>query len=270
MEGMKVGGSHMNTKKAILVVSFGTSYENTRKKTIEKIEQDLSNGFHQYVFARAFTSKMIINKLKKRDGLFVDTPQEALDKLAEEGFEEIIIQPTHIINGSEYEKLLMKAMEYKNKFNKIYMGKPLLSSVEDYEKVANHMVSILPEDISDNAVILMGHGSDHPSNSAYPCMDYIFKSKGFKNIYIATVEGYPSLEMVIDNIKDKYSKVLLVPFMIVAGDHVQEDMVGDDEDSWKNTLDARGFKVSSRVIGMGEIPQIREMFVNHARQATLL
>lgn len=261
----------MYSKKAILVVSFGTSYHDTRKKTIEKIEEDLDNAFPEHTLKRAFTSQMIMNKLKKRDGINIDNPREALDKLLEEGYEELLVQPTHIINGSEYEGLWKILQSYKDKFREIKFGTPLLTDIEDYEKVVKIMATILPEDMANKGIIMMGHGSSHYSNSAYPCLDYYFKNEGYKNIHIATVEGFPSLENVINNIVElKYKEIILIPLMIVAGDHIQEDMVGDDDDSWKNILLEKGYSVSSKIIGMGEIQGIRDLYVEHAKLAKIL
>ncbi|MFZ7120692.1 MAG: sirohydrochlorin cobaltochelatase [Eubacteriaceae bacterium] len=256
-------------KKAILVISFGTSYEETRKKTIGKIEEKIKQKFTDYHVVRAFTSKMIINKLKKRDGLSIDNPREALNKLLEQGYEEIIIQPTHIINGLEFESLFMDALYFKNKFKSLKLGRPLLNIYDDYLKVVRSMVHVFPKDIDERIIILMGHGTEHSANAAYPCLDYVFKNEGYENVHIATVEGFPSLETVLTKInKIQIKNVTLIPLMIVAGDHVQEDMVGDDEDSWKNILIEKGYNVDSILIGMGEIQGIQKVFIEHLEKAT--
>lgn len=256
-------------KKAILVISFGTSYEETRKKTIGKIEEKIKQKFTDYHVVRAFTSKMIINKLKKRDGLNIDNPKEALNKLFEQGYEEIIIQPTHIINGLEFESLFKDALCLKKQFKSVKLGRPLLSSYDDYLKVVSSMVNVFPKDLNERIIILMGHGTEHSANAAYPCLDYVFKNEGYENVYIATVEGFPSLETVLTKINKKHIKnVTLIPLMIVAGDHVQEDMVGDDEDSWKNILIKKGYNVDSIILGMGENEEIQKVFIEHLKQAT--
>ncbi|MPW26281.1 sirohydrochlorin cobaltochelatase [Alkalibaculum sp. M08DMB] len=258
-------------KKALLVVSFGTSYEETRKKTIDKIEEDLANNFPEAQMFRAFTSQMIINKLKKRDGLMINNPKEALNELVNLGFDEVLIQPTHIINGSEFEGLYSDIIEFKSKFSKIELGRPLLTSTEDYVKVVHSMSQIFPKDLEDKIILLMGHGSEHHANAAYPCLDYVFKEEGFNNVHIATVEGFPELDTIIDKTKSQSIKnVTLMPLMIVAGDHIQNDLVGDEEDSWKNILLSKGYNVDSIIVGMGEIEQIRQLFIEHAENAVLI
>jgi len=255
-------------KKALLVVSFGTSYEETRKKTIDKIEESLANHFSDYQIHRAFTSQMIINKLKKRDGVHIHNPKEALNELIEQGFEEVLIQPTHIINGSEYEGLYTDILEFKDKFAKIKLGKPLLTSTEDYKTVVHAMSQIFPKYQEDTILLLMGHGSEHHANSAYPCLDYIFKEEGFKHVHIATVEGFPELDTIINKSElASIKKFTLIPLMIVAGDHIQNDLVGDDEDSWKSILLSKGYQVDAIITGMGEIEPIRQMFIEHAKSA---
>lgn len=255
-------------KKALLVVSFGTSYDDTRKKTIDQIEMDLAKAFPEYEFRRAWTSQMIMNKIKKRDGIHIDNPREALEKLHSEGYEEILVQPTHIINGSEYEGLYHDLLHFKDKFTSISVGSPLLTTMEDYKKVASAMSTIFPKDAEDKLILLMGHGSEHHANSAYTCMDYVFKEEGYSNVYMATVEGFPDLDTFFNQtVETPIKNILLMPFMIVSGDHIQNDLVGDEEDSWKNILLSKGYKVDSILIGMGEIQEIRDIFIEHGKEA---
>ena len=256
-------------KKALLVVSFGTSYDETRKKTIDQIEIDLSKAFPEYEFRRAWTSQMIINKIKKRDGTHINNPTEALEKLHSEGYEEVLIQPTHIINGSEYEGLYHDLLNSKDKFKSISIGSPLLTSMEDYKKVASAMSPVFPKDADNKIILLMGHGSEHHANSTYSCMDYVFKEEGYSNVYIATVEGFPDT-FFSQTASNPIKNILLMPFMIVAGDHIQNDLVGDEEDSWKNILLSKGYNVDSILIGMGEIQEVRDIFIEHAKEAKKL
>ena len=252
-------------KKALLVISFGTSYKETREKTIEAIENKLRETFSEYDFYRAFTSRMIIKKLKNRDGLLVDTPLEALEKINKEGYSEVLCQSLHIINGIEYEMTLKEIEEYKNEFDKIELGKPLLTSEDDYDKAITAIVNNSPKLRDDEALILMGHGTEHLENSAYVRLDYKFKKKGFNNVFVGTVEGFPLIEDVIEHIKEiGIKKIYLMPFMIVAGDHAQNDMAGDEEDSWKSILEDKGYEVEVILKGLGEFEEIRSIFVEHA------
>jgi len=253
--------------KAILVVSFGTSYHETRKLTIEACEQAIADKFSDYELRRAFTSNMIIKKMKERDKIYVDTPIEALKKLKEEGFSEVIIQPLHIIPGSEYHDLYMEARNYKDYFEKLIIGKPLLYDVKDYIEVARGLESQLPSLKEKEAVVFMGHGTEHPANSAYANLDYVFKDLGMNNVHMATVEGYPELENVIRKLKANNSeKVALMPFMLVAGDHAQNDMASDDEDSWKSILKEEGFEVETYLHGIGENKEMQKLYIGKVNE----
>ena len=253
--------------KAILVVSFGTSYHETRKLTIEACEQAIADKFSDYELRRAFTSNMIIKKMKERDKIYVDTPIEALKKLKEEGFSEVIIQPLHIIPGSEYHDLYMEARNYKDYFEKLIIGKPLLYDVKDYIEVARGLESQLPSLKEKEAVVFMGHGTEHPANSAYANLDYVFKDLGMNNVHMATVEGYPELENVIRKLKANNSeKVALMPFMLVAGDHAQNDMASDDKDSWKSILKEEGFEVETYLHGIGENKEMQKLYIGKVNE----
>lgn len=255
-------------KKAIVVVSFGTSYEDTRKKTIDKIENDIERAYPDYKIYRAFTSKIIINILKKRDKIHVDTVKETMEKMKSDGIEDIIIQPTHVINGIENDKMIEDVLIYKNKFNSIIFGSPLLNATKDYEKVIEGFVKELPQEGKDTAFICMGHGTDHYTNSCYSALDYMFKDYGYENIYMATVEAYPAIETVIEQLKKKsYKNIILIPFMVVAGDHAKNDMAGEDEDSWKNLLRKEGYNISCIMRGLGEYKFIRDIYVEHIKDA---
>jgi len=230
-------------KKAILVVSFGTSYHETRKKTIEACENKIKESFKDYDFYRAFTSGMIINKLKKRDNMFIDNPSEALEKLYNAGYKEVVVQSLHIICGDEYNKLKDMVAQYEDKFDKISIGRPLLTYIDDYRETVEAVKKDLDKMDIDEAVVFMGHGTEHESHSSYPAIEYMFRDYGI-NAFVGTVEGYPELEQVIKKLKNRNIKTVdLLPFMLVAGDHAINDMASDEEDSWKTILEKEGFNV---------------------------
>lgn len=251
-------------KKGILVVSFGTTYENTRKLCIESTENRIKEKFKDYEVKRAFTSQMVIERLKKRDGIKINNVEEALENMINEGFEEIYIQSLHIIPGHEYEKMHRQIDSFKEKYNfkNIKVGKPLLSDEEDYAEVVE---AVDIKDLKESeAIIFMGHGTDHASDNCYSRLEDKFSEKGLKNVYVATVEGNETIEDIIPLLKErKIEKVKLMPFMLVAGDHAINDMAGDEEDSWKNRLLKEGFKVETYVKGLGENEKIRDIFVSH-------
>lgn len=251
-------------KKAILVVSFGTSYHETRKKTIEACENKIKESFQGYDFYRAFTSGMIINKLRKRDNMEIYNPSEVLEQLYKAGYEEVVVQSLHIICGDEYNKLKDMVAEYQDKFGKISLGRPLLTYIDDYRETVLGVKQYLDKMDIDEAIVFMGHGTEHESHSAYPAIEYMFRDYGI-NAFVGTVEGYPELEQVIKKLKDKNIKTVdLLPFMLVAGDHAINDMASDEEDSWKTILEKEGFNVKVHLKGLGENPYIQEKFKNHA------
>ena len=182
-------------KKAILVVSFGTSYHETRKKTIEVCENKIKESFKDYDFYRAFTSGMIINKLRKRDNMFIDNPSEALEKLYNAGYKEVVVQSLHIICGDEYNKLKDMVAQYEDKFDKISIGRPLLTYIDDYRETVEAVKKDLDKMDIDEAVVFMGHGTEHESHSSYPAIEYMFRDYGI-NAFVGTVEGYPELEKI--------------------------------------------------------------------------
>ena len=251
-------------KKAILVISFGTSYEETREKTIGAIEEDFRQAFPDFEIRRAFTSNIIINKLKKRDGIEIDTVEEALQNLANEGFGTVICQPTHVMNGFEYDGIVEEVSQWKNRFIHLICGHPLLTTASDYRALVSALKTEFHDFPSDRAFVLMGHGTDHFANSSYPAFDYYLKAAGCKNFFVGTVEGDPELSDVIKHLKESgLTKVTLTPLMVVAGDHATNDMCGDDEDSWKNQLLREGFEVDSILKGLGEYPSVRTLYLKH-------
>jgi sirohydrochlorin cobaltochelatase len=251
-------------KQALLVISFGTSYHETYHKTIEKICQDLQAAFPDSDLFLAYTSKIIVKKLKKRDGIDIMTPAEAMDKIVAGGYDEVLCQTTHVINGHEFYGMIQELRAYVPKVPHIKIGRPLLSSHEDFKQVTDIVLGQVPPLSPVDAMVLMGHGTEHHANSAYPAMDHYLKQAGGPQIYMATVEGYPTLAEVRRHLKARHiRRVSLMPFMVVAGDHALNDMAGEEEDSWKNQLKGDGFDVHCIVKGMGELPAIRSLFVEH-------
>jgi len=263
---------YRNHKKALLVVSFGTSYNETREKTIDVIEHKLASFYPDYEVRRAFTSQIIINKIKKRDGLQIDTVKEAMLKLVENGIRELIVQPTHVICGNEYDDLMAEIKPFEAEFHNITYGKPLLGKPENLEKVAkilinemNNFEKTVNQTIDhQTAYVFMGHGSDHPENKVYQELEMCLHNLGSSQIYIGTVEGTPTLEDVMNRLQSKSIKqVILQPFMVVAGDHAIHDMASDEEDSWKAAFEKAGYQVKCVLKGLGEIEAIQDLYVQY-------
>ena len=251
--------------KAILAVSFGTSHMDTLDKTIGAIERSIEEHFPEYRLYRAFTSGMILKKLRKTKGLEFYNVKEAMERMAADGMETVIVQPTHIINGIENDKMLEDLMMDADRFQKIRVGKPLLSSVDDYKK-AIHAVMEEVELAEDETLVLMGHGTDHHANSAYPTLEYTFHLLGYRQVLVGTVEGFPDFNNVLTKLEiTGTKKVVLMPFMVVAGDHAKHDMAGD-EDSWKSELEEAGYEVRTILKGLGELKGIRNLFVEHIEE----
>lgn len=257
----------MLTQKAILVVSFGTSYLDALDKNIKAIEQKIENAYPDYKIYRAFTSKMIIKKLKSVHNLHIDTVSQAIERMIQDGITELVVMPTHIINGIENDIMTDEIKQLKEHFNSVTFGMPLLSSISDYLKVVEIIVNhYKPAD--NTALILMGHGTNHYANSAYPALDYTFKQQGYNNIFVGTVEGYPEIDHVMTMVKNcQPSKVTLLPLMLVAGDHAQNDMAGDEEDSWSVLLKEDGFEVQNIIKGLGELEEIQDLYLEHLQDA---
>lgn len=250
-----------HSKKAILVVSFGTSYEETREKTIGAIEEDFRRAFPDFEVRRAFTSGMIIRKLKERDGIEIDSVKQALQKLFDEGFGTVICQPTHVMNGFEFDDVRKEVDSWKGRFANIVCGWPLLTSFEDYPKVTR----ALREEFSDiqpgTALVLRVTA---PNTCKAPTLLWLPpKAEGCKNFFIGTVEGYPDLETVKKEVEAIHAKkVVLAPLMVVAGDHAINDMSGDD-DSWQQVFEAAGYETQVVLKGLGEYPSIRKIYLEH-------
>lgn len=255
-------------KKAILVVSFGTSYNPTRELTIDVIEQDIQKTFPDYQVYRAWTSKMIIRKIWKRDKVKIYTVTEAMEQMKKDGITHVIVQPTHVINGIENDLMKEDAMAFQDSFSSIRFGTPLLTSSEDNLAVIKAVADEFSALKGDEALVLMGHGTTHYANSIYAALDYTFKDKGHPNIFLGTVEAYPSFESLLRMLHSfKPSRIVLAPFMIVAGDHARNDMAGDDPESWMYQLQNEGFQVKPVLKGLGEYEGVRRLFLSHVREA---
>lgn len=265
-------------KKAIVVVSFGTSYPEPLKLNIESVETRIRAAFPDYEVRRAFTSRTVIRLLAERDGIQIDNEVQALERLRADGFQEVYIQPLHIVPGAEYDKIGRIVSHYahaKDKaFATIRLSRPLLyvlgqdNHPDDYEIAIKALTSQLPEFDPASAVVLMGHGGMHPANAAYGVLQLKLEDAGLTNTYIYTVEGYPTLDRIIGKLKQQQvKKVTLMPFLLVAGDHATNDMAGETEDSAKSQLLAAGFEVDVYFRGLGENPAIQDIYVAHLRDA---
>ena len=270
---VEIKTSQCGTKKAILAVSFGTTHKDTMKKTIEKIEDRIREKFKGYEVRRAFTAHIIIKVLKERDGIIEDTPEEALEKLRIEGYEEVIVQPLHIIPGEEYHyiKNVVENFTKKGIFKKIVLGRSALyfkgeeEFPDDYTIFVDSIREILEK---KGTIVMMGHGSSHPANACYPCLQSVLLDHGYEHVYVGTVEGYPTISKVIDRLKKASVKdVTLVPLMLVAGDHVKNDMAGEDEDSWKSLLNKEGINTNLFMHGLGEFEKFQNIYLQHISDA---
>ncbi|WP_298483909.1 sirohydrochlorin cobaltochelatase [uncultured Ruminococcus sp.] len=249
-------------KTAILAVSFGTSYENTREKTIGAVERAIQAAFPEADVFRAFTSGMIIRKMR-RSGIEIDTVPEALERLKKAGYTHVYCQPTHVIPGEEYDDLCRDAAQFAHSISVLQIGRPLLTDTPDYPA----LIHALKESISmsdSKAYVLMGHGTTHIANQAYPAFDYWLKRSGYSNVFVGTVEGYPTLDTVLEQLEETaYHEVVLLPMMLVAGDHAQNDMAGEGEDSWKSILTRHGYHVTALLRGLGEYPAVQALYAAH-------
>jgi sirohydrochlorin cobaltochelatase len=257
-------------KPVLLVVSFGTSFADSREKTIGAIERALAAAYPDYEQRRAFTSQIIIDKLEEEDELKVDNVEDAMERLIADGVREVLVQPTHVMSGEEYDSLIEEVKPFEKNFDRVRYGQPLLITDTDYDEVIDAIAGETKQYADDHsAVVFMGHGTVHEANATYARLDEKIKARGISRYYIGTVEASPSLEDVLEEIKNTggITRVVLSPLMIVAGDHANNDMAGDEPDSWKSIMEAQGYEVIPVLKGLGEYPGIQKIFVRHAGEA---
>ena len=256
-------------EKELLVVSFGTSYNDNRRLTIGAIENALEEAFPDFSVRRAFTSQIIIDHVFQRDGEGIDNVTQALDRAVENGVKTLVVQPTHLMSGYEYNDLADELAEYADAFESIAMGVPLLDTDDDFLTVADALAEATAAfNDGETAICLMGHGTEAESNEVYAKMQTVMDKAGHENIFIGTVESTPSVEDVLAMVQaGNYKKVVLRPMMIVAGDHANNDMAGDEPDSWKSIFEAAGYEVTCVVEGLGSLGEIQSLIVQHAQAA---
>ncbi len=253
----------------LLVVSFGTSFNDNRRNTIGAIEDALEKAFPDWSVRRAFTSQIIIDHVKSRDGEEIDNVKQALDRAVSNGVKKLVIQPTHLMNGLEYTDLTEEVSQYADAFDKISIGEPLLSTDEDFKSVEEAITGATASyDDGQTAIVFMGHGTEADSNAIYSKMQENLKADKYDNYYIGTVEATPSVSDVLEQVKaGDYKRVVLRPLMVVAGDHANNDMAGDEDDSWKSIFEAAGYNVECVLEGLGSVDAIHEIYVAHAQKA---
>ena len=275
----------------ILVVSFGTSFNDSRATDIGGIEKAVQAAYPDWSVRRAFTAQIIINHVQARDDEKIDNMEQALERAVDNGVKNLVVQPTHLMHGAEYDELSETVGKYKDKFESVKIAEPLLGEVGADATVINADKEAVAKAITDEAVktanydsidaaaedgtafVFMGHGTSHVANVSYDQMQTQMEQLGYKNVFIGTVEGEPEdteCQAVIEKIKEAgYKKVILRPLMVVAGDHANNDMAGDDDDSWKSQFDAsKAFdSVESQIAGLGEIDAIQQIYVAHTKAA---
>ncbi len=256
-------------EKELLVVSFGTSYNDSRRLTIGAIEKDMQEAFPDWNVRRAFTSQIIIDHVERRDGEVIDNIKEALDRAVENGVKTLVVQPTHLMSGFEYTDLVDELAEYADAFETIAVGEPILTADEDFAALKDAIVEATADyDDGKTAICFMGHGTEADSNEVYAKMQELLVEGEMENYFIGTVEAEPSVMDVLELVKaGSYDRVVLRPLMIVAGDHANNDMAGDEEDSWKSVFEAAGYEVECVVEGLGQLEAVRSILVDHAAAA---
>jgi sirohydrochlorin cobaltochelatase len=253
-------------KPVLLVVSYGTSYNEARERSIGAIEKAIAAAYPACELRRAFTSQIIIERVAKREGVRIDNVDAAIKRLVADGVKEVAVQPTHVTHGEEYDEMLAAIAPYEKRFTSLRYGLPLLASDADLEEVAGIIISeTRGYTTADTAVIFMGHGTAHGANAGYARLDKLLKDSGFPRYFVGTVKAAPSLGDVIAELDtlSGVKRVVLLPFMIAAGTHASNDMAGE----WRATLQARGYQVEAVMKGLGEYPGIRALFVRHAVEA---
>lgn len=275
----------------LLVVSFGTSFNDSRVADIGGIEKALQKAFPDWAVRRAFTAQIIINHIQARDGEKIDNMDQALDRAVANGVKNLVVQPTHLMHGAEYDELVAAVQKYKDKFTSVKVAEPLLGEVGADAKTINTDKETVAKAITAEALktagyenldaaaadgtafVFMGHGTSHTANVTYDQMQTQMETLGYKNVFIGTVEGKPAdtaCEAVIEKVKAAgYKKVILRPLMVVAGDHANNDMAGDDAESWKSqfTVSKNFDSVNAQIAGLGEISAIQDLYVAHTKVA---
>ena len=275
----------------LLVVSFGTSFNDSRAEDVKGIEDALAEAYPDWSVRRAFTAQIIINHVEARDDEVIDNMQQALDRAVENGVKNLVVQPTHLMHGAEYDEMTEAINGYKDKFESVAIAEPMLGEVGDDATVINDDKKAVAQAITDEACkeagfdsmdaaaeagtafVFMGHGTSHTANITYDQMQTQMENLGFKNAFIGTVEGKPedtACDKVIEKVKEAgYKNVVLRPLMVVAGDHANNDMAGDDEDSWKSQFVASGNfdKVDCQIEGLGRIEAVEQIYVDHTKAA---
>ena len=277
--------------KEILVVSFGTSFNDSRVKDIKSIEDSIQDAFPDWAVRRAFTAQIIINHVEARDGECIDNMDQALQRAVDNGVVNLVVQPTHLMHGAEYDELVEAVGKYQDQFGSVTVAEPLLGEVGADASAVNEDKKAVAEAITAEAVqtagfdsldaakedgtafVFMGHGTSHTAKVSYSQMASQMAELGYDNVFIGTVEGEPeetACENVIAAVKDAgYKKVVLRPLMVVAGDHANNDMAGDDDDSWKSQFEASGAfdSIDCQIAGLGEIADVQKIYVNHTADA---
>lgn len=253
----------------LLVVSFGTSFNDNRVASIGAVENALEEAFPDWSVRRGFTSQIIIDHVKDRDGVAIDNVTEALDRAVENGVKNLVVQPTHLMNGLEYDELMQTLAEYADVFENVAVGQPLLMSDDDFAVVEKAITDWTAEYANEEtAMVFMGHGTEHEANAVYGTLQDKLTADGFDNYFIGTVEGTPSLDDVMALVEaGDYKKVVLSPLMIVAGDHANNDMAGDEDGAWKKTFEDAGYEVETLIRGLGENEAVQDLIVAHAKVA---
>lgn len=275
----------------LLVVSFGTSYNDSRVEDIKGIEDALQEAYPDWSVRRAFTAQIIINHVQARDGEVIDNMQQALDRAVENGVKNLVVQPTHLMHGAEYDEMAEVLEQYQDKFESVAIAEPMLGEVGDDATVINEDKAAVAQAVADAAVqeagfdsmeaaaedgtafVFLGHGTSHTAKVSYSQMQTQMEELGFKNAFIGTVEGEPedtACEAVIEKVKEAgYKKVILRPLMVVAGDHANNDMAGSEEDSWKSMFEASGNfdSVEAQIAGLGRIDAVKQLYVEHTKAA---
>ncbi len=276
-------------EKELLVVSFGTSFNDSRVEDIKGIEDALAEAFPDWSVRRAFTAQIIINHVQARDGEKIDNMEQALDRAVANGVKTLVVQPTHLMHGAEYDEMCEALEEYKDKIETIVVAEPMLGEVgsdatvinADKEAVAKAVVAAALEEAGyestekaaedSTAFVFMGHGTAHVAKVTYSQMQTQMQNLGYENVFIGTVEGEPeetACENVIEAVKAAgYTKVVLRPLMVVAGDHANNDMAGSDDDSWKTMFEAAGLNVTCQISGLGRIEAVEQLYVAHTQAA---